>query len=141
MKTQSTITVLLSAVVGSGMVGCASQPVSTSEADVSDEIYAERYTEQGSGEHPLVIKRDEGIVGSACDHLVYVSGQKVAGLGAGEKVTVYLKEGTHIIGAKTAAVCTGSSAEAQVEVTEGTNATYRIATDQNGGLDLEPTAF
>jgi hypothetical protein len=125
------------------VAGCATSPVSTNEAApvpperiISDVFLA---TKPNTGE--VIIKRDTGFGGSACSSRVFVDGSPVADLRTGEKVTLYLPLGDHIIGAEPNGICGGGLSEVSVTVKKESASVFRIRYGSNGDYDIQPTAF
>lgn len=89
----------------------------------------------------LVVTRDEGFYGSACDTVLSVDGKEVGRLKSGEVARFYAKPGAIILGAQTSAMCLGGLKEREVRLNPASTVRYRISIDSSGGLDLSPTAF
>jgi hypothetical protein len=120
------------------LAACSTTPVSTSSANA---VAAAKWSERKDGYGTLIVKRDTGFMGAACKASVYVDGERIASLGPGDKVTVYLPPGEHITGAKNGGVCGGAVSEAQLTLAANQQRTYRIAILDAGGIAIQPTAF
>jgi len=122
--------------------GCATSPVPSSEADP---VPVSRLS--GFQEHPngafgtLVVTRDTGITGSACNTVLYIDGQKSAEIAAGETARFYVGVGERIIGVNSTALCGGGLKERSFVLDSGTTKKYRISIDTSMSMDLSPTAF
>lgn len=135
--------VVLVVLVGSTLVGCATQPVSTLAAipvpplRVLNSVLVQKAPDTGE----VIIKRDAGFTGSACAKRVFADAKPVADLRAGEKVMIYLPEGEHIISAMSNSPCGGGLMEVKVNVKPDGSYVYRIGTQSNMGDGIYPTAF
>jgi hypothetical protein len=88
----------------------------------------------------LIVKRDSGLMGSACTIRVFVDAVPVADLAPSEKVEVFLVLGEHIVGVTSNGIC-GGVAEAAVVIFPERQKILRIASGQSGDIYLQPTAF
>lgn len=85
----------LSLLLGVVLLGCATRPVSNSEAvhvsnaQVLDSTYLKPIPNSGV----VTIKRDRGVGGSVCSSRVFVNAKPIADLNASEKVVIYLPVG------------------------------------------------
>ncbi len=78
------------------LVGCGTTPVAPELAKaVAPTNYAVITPETTAS---IVLVRDMGLLGMAASAYIYVDGEKVAVLEAGEKTTLYLKPDQYIIG-------------------------------------------
>jgi hypothetical protein len=89
---------------------------------------------------PLVLRRDSGLMQSACSSRFYVNGSHAANISSGERVTLHVPSGDVILGAQQGGICAGGLVEIQVKLSPGSPAHYRIGFDHNGSLGLFPTA-
>lgn len=121
--------------------GCASSPVASGEAAPADTIYDNAMTQPRPNTGTVIVVRDSGFMGAACDNLVFIDGHKVADLGTGEKVAVYLAAGHHVLGTTSGSLCGGGSAGAETDLKAGDTRIYRIAHGQDGTLSMQPSAF
>ena len=121
------------------LAGCATTVTPTSEAAQGTVLNG--FGKSAPGTVPVVLKRDNGLMGGACSHGLYVDGAAVANLRAGQLVTVYLRPGPHIIGARPNGICGGGDAEVEITVREGRSNSVRVGSDQSGSLRIQPTAF
>lgn len=119
--------------------GCATTVTPTSEASQGNALNG--YGKSAPGTVPVTIKRDSGFMGAACSHGLYVDGAAVANLSAGQLVTIYLRPGPHIVGARPNGICGGGDAEVEITVREGRSNSVRVGSDQGGSLRIQPTAF
>jgi hypothetical protein len=124
------------------LLGCASEPIPTSQAVsvpreriLNVDIHKPRPS-TGS----LIVKRDPGLRGAACEYRLHENGRRFADILPGEKVQIYLSAGDHIIGIKNGPMCNGDI-ETLVTVKVGKTITYRTALTGNNEVILQPTAF
>lgn len=121
--------------------GCASTPVPAADASPASFVYAPELTHARAGAAVVTITRDTGLAGSACNDVVYVDGEKVAALSTGEKITLYLAPGHHVLGTMAAGICAGGSASIEATLRAGESRDYRIGSHQSGDLLMQPSAF
>lgn len=122
------------------LVGCATTVTPTESASPGT-VVASSLAKQTPGSVPIIFKRDSGFMGAACSQRVYVNGSPAAELRSGQAVTLYMKPGDHIVGARPGGMCGGGDAELEIQVKEGRQRSYRLSSDQNGSLKIQPTAF
>lgn len=134
---------ILSACVMTMLVcACSSTPVTASKAAPTPSERLSGLQTPPPGEFAtLVVTRDEGFYGSACDTVLSVDGKEVGRLKSGEVARFYAKPGAIILGAQTSAMCLGGLKEREVRLPPASTVRYRISIDSSGGLDLSPTAF
>lgn len=137
---------LLVGMVVAALAGCATRPVSTSEARSVNPSSSFGQAQQGEPSGRLIVVRDKGFMGSGCYLSVVINGQPVAKLDAGEKVELSMKPAKVILGATPdgSSMCRSSLAqrnkrEAQVIIDQGDRLVYRIATSENGEMSIAPT--
>lgn len=126
-------------------VGCSTTPISTQEAlpVPSDRLFDEgkRFSAQAPNTGYVVVKRDSGIMGSACSTRIYVDGKPVGDIDPSEKMGLYLPEGEHILSAQPNGVCSGTMTEVHTTVRAGSQSAFRFGTSGNGSPSIYPTAF
>lgn len=130
--------------VALSLTACATHPVSIEQASAvpSSRILAPRWLAQAQYTGSLVIKRDSGFMGSACNVRVFVDGVPVADLAPSEKVELFIPLGEHIVGVTSPnAICGGGVSEAAVIVGAERQKILRIASGQSGDIYLQPSAF
>jgi type IV pilus biogenesis protein CpaD/CtpE len=137
------VKVLLAAVLGLSLVGCASQPISNLEANPvpANRILDTQYLNSSPNTGEVTVKRDSGFAGSACSTRVYVDGKHIADIRPAEKVVLYLPEGEHILSAEPNGICGGNMTEVKAVVKAGSHSNYRYGTSGNGSPSIYPTAF
>jgi hypothetical protein len=126
------------------LVGCATQPLAIDKSALvpASRILAPQWTAQAQYTGSLVIKRDSGFMGSACNVRVFVDAVPVADLGPSEKVELFVALGEHIVGAaSTSMFCGGGASETSVVIIPERQRILRIAAGQSGDLHLQPSAF
>ena len=122
---------------------CATTPVGTSDARTVPpaRVLSTDYITQRAGTCLVVVKRDSGFGGSACSSRVFVDGQAVAGLATGEKVSLYVTPGEHIIGANPNGICGGGLSEVSIVAHIDRPSILRIRYGSNGDYSIQPTAM
>ena len=126
------------------IAGCATQPVTIDKALAvpASRMLAPQWAAQGTYTGSLVIKRDSGFMGSACNVRVFIDAVPVADLAPSEKVELFVAVGEHIVGAaSTGMFCGGGASEASVVIIPERQRILRIAAGQSGDLHLQPSAF
>nr|WP_181374629.1 hypothetical protein [Pectobacterium carotovorum]AKG47453.1 hypothetical protein pA_00013 [Pectobacterium carotovorum] len=125
-----------------GLSGCSSKRL---DATASIEVPVERMfwesaREQDRGNSKLIIKRDSGVVYSACVSNIYFQGAKIAELMPGEKVTIGLNAGEYVVGEfLSGAMCSSLLKTLIVNIKPNSNNVLRVKTTYmgaNGGDSL-----
>ena len=131
----------LLALAGLLMSGCATSAISTSEAQPvpADRMLSAEYSVNRPDRCLVIVKRDTGSAGSECTSRLLVDGKPVADLATGEKVTLYLPLGEHIIGADPNGECHGGLSTTSVTALRGQPATLRIQYGSNGEFTIQPS--
>lgn len=121
------------------IAGCSTSPISSDEAS---KIPPSRvYAFSQKAESKLVVTRDTGILGAACNYKIYIDGKLSAEIGSGETVSFGLKPGNHILGIAAAPPCGGAGLrESDVTIASGETAKRRVYINSSGFF-LTPTAF
>ena len=125
------------------LAGCATTPVSTSGAQSvpPTRVLNASFLQRRDGHGEVVIKRDEGFIGSACNTRIFANAVAVAEIAPGEKVVFYLPEGEQMVAAKAAGICAGGLVEAKVLVSRSRSSIFRVSYGSNGEFSIQPTAF
>ncbi len=125
------------------LVGCASSPVSNSEASRVDDtrILTHKYSKARESYSTIIIKRDKGFMGAACSSRVYINAVPLVDINPGEMYRFYLESGSYIISASPNGICSGGMYETQINVKEPSTLKYRIGYGTNGDYFIVPTAF
>lgn len=125
------------------LIGCAIKPVSTDHAKPVpiDRIFDNQYFLPDDDKVNVVIKRDQGHVGSACKTKVLIDGVSVASLKMSEKMVVYLTAEKHILSSIPQGVCGGGIAELEIDLSDKQTSTFRIGFDANATHRIQPTVF
>lgn len=122
--------------------GCATSPIPSSQADpVPASRLLAFQSKPTSAYGTLVVTRDTGITGSACNTILYIDGNKSAEIGSGESAKFYLAPGERIIGVNSTTLCGGGLKERSFVLEAGGTKKYRISIDTSMSMDLSPTAF
>jgi hypothetical protein len=127
-----------------GLTACATHPVSINQASAvpSSRVLAPQWLSQGPYTGSLVVKRDGGFMGSACNVRVFVDAVPVADLAPSEKVELFVALGEHVVGVTSSSVfCGGGAFEAAVVIAPERQKILRIASGQSGDIYLQPSAF
>lgn len=121
------------------LTGCSSSPISAGDADSVPP--ARLYAFPSGGGTQLVVTRDSGMLGAACNHRLYIDGTLAAELSTGEVARFGLEPGKHVIGVTPSSACGGGGlVETEVEMKPGESVRRRISVTL-GGIAVTPTAF
>jgi hypothetical protein len=129
------------------LMACATSPVSVHQASLvpSSRMLAPQLVSQVQAQAQptgsLIVKRDSGLMGSACTIRVFVDAVPVADLAPSEKVELFVPSGEHIVGVTSNGICGGGVAETAVVIFPERQKILRIASGQSGDIYLQPTAF
>jgi len=142
----SRISLSLSALSACLLSGCAisTTPIRNSAATPvpHERIFSVAYETPEAGDAHIIVKRDGGLYGYACDFTVRINGSLLAVLRPAERIDLYLKPGSYILGASQGC---GQSAVVEIEaqVQAGDIKTYRLAVDgqfgESGTFRFMPT--
>ncbi len=137
-----------------GTPGCATQssydtsvaPVTTGQKEVPSDRQYTSMSEPRENAGILVIRRDKGLLGSGCKKYLYIDGERVADLKAGEGVTLYVTPGEHIISSGWSkkglcAMSVGKMTERDFVIEPNQTRRYRLSTGGAGDDTIQPTAF
>lgn len=125
-------TLLNLVLLGCALSGCAvaTTPISTAATTPvpQSQIINTAYQTPESGDAHIIVKRDAGFLGSGCDSLVRVQGTVLAALRPGQRIDLYVKPGSYILGASEGC---GQKAviEIEAQVTAGELKTFRLESD------------
>lgn len=127
----------------SALIGCATQPVSTTQAVPvpPDRILTPELLQQSEGRGAVIVKRDSGLGGSGCSARLFVNAKPTADLRPSERVVLYLIPGDYILSAQPNGLCGGGLVETRVRVTPQETATLRMGYGSAGDFTFTPTAF
>ena len=126
------------------LTACATQPVTIRQASPvpSSRILAPQWLSQAPYTGSLIIKRDSGLMGSACTIRVFIDAVPVADLAPSEKVEIFVPLGEHIVSAAPiGTLCGGGTSEAAVVIRPESQKILRIASGQSGYIHVQPSAF
>ncbi|AYW20387.1 hypothetical protein DTA24_17905 [Klebsiella sp. P1CD1] len=126
-----------------GINGCATKPVTNEQAQniPAKQILDSSFFSKKEGTGEVIIKRDSGVMGSACMTRVYLDGKEIADLDTAQKAVIYPKVGNHIFSAWPKGMCGGGMSEQSGTVIDGKTLMYRIGYGTNGDFGIYPTAF
>ena len=126
-----------------GISGCATKPVTNEQAQniPAKQILDSSFFSKKEGTGEVIIKRDSGVMGSACMTRVYLDGKEIADLDTAQKAVIYPKVGNHIFSAWPKGMCGGGMSEQSGTVVDGKTLMYRIGYGTNGDFGIYPTAF
>lgn len=88
----------------------------------------------------VIVTRDSGVLGSACNAYVFVDDKQAASLRPAESATLYVPSGRHILSFDTSrGLCPSATDAIEVNLNKGDIKNYRIRGDMNGNFQLLPT--
>jgi hypothetical protein len=125
------------------LTGCATTPITVDQATAVPpaRVLAPRLLVQASNTGSLVVKRDNGFMGSACTIRVFVDAVPVADLAPSEKVEVFVTFGEHSVVVTSNGICGGGTSETAVVIAPERQRILRIASGQSGDILLQPSMF
>lgn len=125
------------------ITGCAIKPVSNDDAKIvpNKRMLDGTYFIKDDSKVFVVIKRDQGHVGSACTTKILIDGNPVVNLRMSEKIMIYLSPEQHIISSIPQGICGGGIAELQIDLTSTKPSTFRVGYDGNATHKIQPTVF
>src|SRR5207253_9161087 len=125
--------------VALSLTACATRPVSIYQASAvpSSRILAPQWLSPAPYTGSLIIKRDSGLMGSACTVRVFIDAVPVADLAPSEKVELFIALGEHVVGATSNGICGGGASEAAVVIRPEQQKILRIASGQSGDIYLQ----
>jgi len=121
---------------------CATTIVNVNDAELvpASKIIDPQYSKQKDETGTVVIKRDTGFLGAACNKRIYIDGKPVAELSTGQKVELHLPKGQYVISSESNFPCGGGMAQASAIVETGKVIMFRTGA-RRGDTILEPTGF
>jgi len=98
---------LISAGICGLLSGCATSPVSYSEAVPvpTERILSRDLATARPDTGHITVSRDSGLMGAACTSRVFVDGKPIALMRNGERVDVYIEPGDHVLGVRPDGFC------------------------------------
>ncbi|WP_256594814.1 hypothetical protein [Pseudomonas sp. OV226] len=143
LRKTNTMRIACIALLGSTLLsGCATSPTPSSQAKPVPPERLFAFQAQAEAAHgTLVVTRDTGLTGSACNTILYIDGSKSAEIAPGETARFYLEPGERIIGVNSTQFCGGGLKERSLVLDAGAVKKYRISIDTSFSMDLAPTAF
>lgn len=120
-------------------VGCATTPVPSSEATPVPPSKHLLFKQPGANTAPVLVIRDSGWSGAACDTKIFVNGQLAARLSTSEKVTLHIPAGEVILGIEPNCLAAlAGLLERSATLVAGKPSYFRVGYD-TGGQSLQPT--
>ena len=114
---------------------CSTKPTTSSVA-VAPMLYNTATADSAT----VVITRDNGFLGSACNTYIFVDGKQTASLRPSESATLHVPSGRHILSFDTSrGLCPSATDAVDVTLNKGDVKNYRIRGDMNGNFQLLPT--
>ncbi|MCV4343232.1 hypothetical protein [Pseudomonas capsici] len=127
------------ALVASLIAGCSTSPISPERADPVPGSRIHAFI--GKGDAQIVVTRDSGFYGAACNYFFYIDGVLAAEFASGEVAKFGVKRGRHILGIKPSLACSGNGLiEREVQLEAGESVRRRI-TISGDSYDITPTAM
>lgn len=134
---------LLAIITTSFLTGCFSRPISVYEAEQAPNNRIFKY--QTPSESKIIVVRDKGIAGSGCYASIFINGETVAKLNAGEKAVFHVSAGDWILGASIqgAGLCALNPTRMEREtITKlGDTKVFRTFTSTAGDIDILPSTL
>lgn len=128
-----------------GLVGCGSVPVdpATAKRVPVERIVDQSLTIPAPGKVEVIVKRDSSLVGSEPDARLYLDGKRIANVGNGEVLSLYLEPKSYLIGVKLSGRDNSNQPvqEVPLDTKNGTYRVYRIFVVYGSGFTIQPTSF
>jgi len=129
------------------LAGCVTKPPRPDQlrTPTPDRLLA--YQDPSDGDATVVVTRDVGFQGSGCYGAVFVDGKVVAKLATGERTTLHIPAGDHVLGTWNtgSGLCGYREGKDRREITvalkQGETRRFRIIINPNSGVSLEPTTL
>lgn len=118
------------------MAGCSSSLVRVGDATPVHANYPAPAPEKPAG--TVVFVRDAGFSGSMNDFIVIVDGQRIGTLRPGQKITLRMAAGSHIVGVGCSPCSDDYRKEIQHQVEAGKTSVFRLNFDS--GLNIQPSS-
>lgn len=133
MKKLSTVLLICSSTL---LFACSTKPNTTYSS--AQPITTNLPTSDAS---TIVVRRDTGIMGSACPIDIYLNGEKQAKLKSGESIEIHTNAGLHILSAKFTGkgFCQDRLNEIEVAISKQESKYYRLAMGASGDFHIFPT--
>lgn len=124
--------------------GCATAPVPVDQAAAVPEsrMFTHALDNPTATSGRVIIKRDRGVVGSACTIRLFVGGEPIADIEPAEKVVLHLSPRDHVVSAQPqGSMCSSSIVETSLTITTNGAKMLRIGFSASMDPVLQPTAF
>lgn len=128
------------------LVGCATQAPKQGQIKPVPADRALAYQSAGSGDATIIVTRDVGFVGGGCFAGLYLDGDLVAKMDTGERTSLYVPSGRHVIGTWNVgkALCGYREGkdrrETDATLKPGETRKFRILIG-NAGVEITPTTL
>lgn len=132
-RTSARHNILLMVVCGA-VAGCASAPISISEARPGER---HAYADRGPNTALVTVVRDSGLQSAACPTEISVDGRPAGTIWPSQAVQLHIPAGEVILGART--TCFGGPVEREARLVAGQRLFFRVAYDHNGSLQFGRT--
>lgn len=116
--------------------GCFTSPVSRADAEPATNVVYTTVSKTSTGAASLTVRRDSGLFGVACDHIVRLDGKMIASLRPSEQVVVYPEAGEHVLEASLAGVWCGGTQSAGMPITVQSGQARAARTSMSGFFNL-----
>lgn len=122
-------------------VGCATTSPQQAEEVSASQVFTQGMWNRAPSEHEgtVVLVRASQFTGIACTYSVLVDGSEIAEIDNGQKITLNLFEGQHVISAQMGKdSCGHSYAEYRVQVKPGSRQNLLLEVGSIDGLTIKP---
>ena len=124
------------------IAGCATTPIPAELAEPAGKNRLLAFQQPPNQPNGIImVTRDTGIAGSACQVFIYIDGLHTASVWSGETAKFYVPVGEHVIGVNTSWYCGGGLKEHQHLIEANKAHRFRISADSNFSMQIAPTAF
>lgn len=120
------------------LAGCATTPIPAEQADPVPASRLFAFQSPSGGQAMIVVTRDTGFTGGACNTKLSIDGRLAAEIGPGETAKFYVSPGERMLSASS---CGSGLKEREANAQSGGTKQFRISIDSAMSLDLSPTAY
>jgi hypothetical protein len=109
------------------LASCSTSPVKRSDAQQVEKANQWKYqTRKNADQGSITIIRDSGVVGVACDTLIFIDKEKIAKISTSEFVEIFINQGDYRIGIETNSPCFGEYYDFPLKVGRNEDKSFRL---------------
>jgi hypothetical protein len=119
--------------------GCSTTQVTFNKAKPvdSEKIYDKSFLNPDENNEKISVIRDQGFLGSACTHTIFINNKKVFDIEKGQAIMVSIEPGNHVLRLESGVgICPDTSLSESTFLKIGEPQTFRISISSNGQIML-----